>query len=745
MKKSKAKLVSILGILGIALCLCFFINYTAQVVQAAALPTIYKNDETTDPSTTSLPEEPSGSASSSSTSSSGNDGFSSSDNTSSNAPESLPAQSDSTSASSSATPESASSSLQAVAPMVDETNLIRVGTFEELNAVLTGPMQDGKIVLTADIVATGGISVDNSWTEFVIDGQDPDTGALHTFTEKKSTSANDTILISSSGAMTENATLKNIIVSGYNYYGPICVRSSAKNIVTLSYENVTYVGPQMTYNQKGNARYIDCTINIQKNDGSVASQELAEATIIEIGGNTTINTETTSGSNPVFNIISSPSSITVLEGANVSVTTATAFVGTADANATVFTVKNGANLSISAALGITDNTSTHYVSSISVEENATLIASKEGSGSSACVSVKESVTVSPNGTLVLTQNNGTGPALYFRRTNAVATFTSPKKVQLEAYNGSAIQFTSAGTMNMNTQAVNLWTTLLGSVTNSMESIPTNIWNMQDGSEFNITAAMSGSNTSSVTTTWQGKETQWNKTLDATNFTPGASSSLIFGSYSLNVPAQLTQKTTNVVGTTNENAQVGVFYNSIKSTSVADASGNFSVPVDFSSQEVDDEIGIITSHDQIKAYQLYPIVKYGELKFLSVPSTLPFTAEAIPAKPSYLTRMNSGWSIGVDDTRGADSTWRLDASIGGSFTDTSGHVLDGTLRFVNGSSTLSLSSVPITIYNGTTGSTSATYVSWDEDQGLLLWLDSISSIVPGVTYKANIEWSLIDAP
>lgn len=77
-------------------------------------------------------------------------------------------------------------------------------------------------------------------------------------------------------------------IVGYNYYGMIYLpeNSSYKNII-VEYNNITYVGPQISFHPTGITRFIDFDITIEDNDLTVGN-EVAECNKIEIGGNSTI-------------------------------------------------------------------------------------------------------------------------------------------------------------------------------------------------------------------------------------------------------------------------------------------------------------------------------------------------------------------------------------------------------------------------------------------------------------------------
>ncbi len=86
---------------------------------------------------------------------------------------------------------------------------------------------------------------------------------MYEYTDQKKLGTNDTIYVTSS--YTSNVTLKNIKVNGYNYYGIIYVpEASAYKNTVIEYNNVTYNGPQMSFNPVGTTRFIDCIINYSR-------------------------------------------------------------------------------------------------------------------------------------------------------------------------------------------------------------------------------------------------------------------------------------------------------------------------------------------------------------------------------------------------------------------------------------------------------------------------------------------------
>lgn len=109
---------------------------------------------------------------------------------------------------------------------------------------------------------------------------------IYQYEDKKTLSSGDTITASFTSIL--KVTVCNMKIVGYNYYGMIYVpeNSSYKNII-VEYNNITYVGPQISFHPTGLTRFIDFDITIEDNDLTVGN-EVAECNKIEIGGNSTI-------------------------------------------------------------------------------------------------------------------------------------------------------------------------------------------------------------------------------------------------------------------------------------------------------------------------------------------------------------------------------------------------------------------------------------------------------------------------
>ncbi|MCL2324829.1 MAG: InlB B-repeat-containing protein [Actinomycetia bacterium] len=166
-----------------------------------------------------------------------------------------------------------------------------VGNYAELSAALTDSATTG-IVLTADITVSSPIQINTAMADgLVIDGKDPGTGQIHTLTETPSGSSTGNIFINSTGTL-KNITFTNLIMDGKDYYGFPNINDAVRGL-DLTYDNVTYIGPQMTFNRYGAVTYRDCDITIVQNGAPDTPEELAEAARVVFEGTVTVNSATT--------------------------------------------------------------------------------------------------------------------------------------------------------------------------------------------------------------------------------------------------------------------------------------------------------------------------------------------------------------------------------------------------------------------------------------------------------------------
>ena len=191
-------------------------------------------------------------------------------------------------------------------------------TWADLQAALTNPATTG-IVLTADITIGAGTRINASMPDgLVIDGKDPVTGQIYTITERNTNTSTGNLYIDTSGTL-KNLTIQNLNIVGYDNNGFPYIDDTVRGF-NLIYSNVTYNGPQIAYNRYGSVEFDDSSITLGP---AGTSQECAEAATVILGGNTTINSVTTSDAIfwPRYNYNNTtPGGLVVKPGSNVTIT-----------------------------------------------------------------------------------------------------------------------------------------------------------------------------------------------------------------------------------------------------------------------------------------------------------------------------------------------------------------------------------------------------------------------------------------
>lgn len=130
---------------------------------------------------------------------------------------------------------------------------------EQLKTALEADNGYTNIFLGANIELASRINISKTKSLITIDGTYNNT--TYTFTDRKSTAASDTISIQS--ANTLKVIVQNINIVSYNYYGIIYVPESNtyKNVI-VEYNNITYIGPQISFHPTGLTRFINSNITV---------------------------------------------------------------------------------------------------------------------------------------------------------------------------------------------------------------------------------------------------------------------------------------------------------------------------------------------------------------------------------------------------------------------------------------------------------------------------------------------------
>lgn len=309
--------------------------------------------------------------------------------------------------------------------IINDTTVI-VFTSEELKTVLEQNNNYNHIYFGSNITLTSGIKIASTKTNLIIDGTYQDI--TYTFEDMKNLSASNTINVSSSNTI--KVTVQNMNIKGYNYYGVIYFpESTAYTNTIVEYNNITYTGPQISFNPNGLTRFIDSKITI----GDVLTttgKEVAECNKIEIGGSTTITH--TSKSNSSFWFRNTNPTFTILANANVTFTSESRelLYGT---NALTLNILNNAYFSITTKNGFAYGN--FGTGTTKLYPNSTLIIKQTAkNGNYATWYSYGSLTLEENSSLIIVNNfDSIGTSnhnIFFSSSSASFNVYNPKEVIL---------------------------------------------------------------------------------------------------------------------------------------------------------------------------------------------------------------------------------------------------------------------------------------------------------------------------
>lgn len=643
-----------------------------------------------------------------------------------------------------------SSENASAADIASEETSVVVNNYDELASAITGNNNYNTIYLNADIEITSRINYPTTKTNLTINGtytKEQGITTRHTLTDINSSAISNSIYISSATSAID-VTLCNVDIVGKNYYGIVAVEAATSTkVVTLTYKNVNYTGPQISYNRQGMVRYIDSNITIKTFSGYASpSNELAEANRVEIGGKTTINH--TSTGNAMFWFTYSNPSFKILENADVTITSESRETFYCDYSPEI-TIENGANVTINTPRGIFyDTGSSQLAKSFLIEKNANLkvtqTAVKSGVGTIRC---SGNFTVSDGASLYIANTlSSSAPLIQMTATGAV-TFENPKSVVLYNKNGNLIRWTSGtGKVNINSQVVNYWLSAKDFPdAGTLSDTPLYIWNKSDGSNAEINATTSTSATTEVTTNITSSDSSAPPSLETFNLQNVRVLSM--GQLSLKTNT-ISDAALNITGTTNPSSNLKAEFllssaeNNVTGTS--DSSGSFSLAL---SETLPTGTPVkVTANDNFKnKAETVTVVYAGALEFKTVPSELAFKSTVIPTVKTTIQRQEPDWSIIISDSRILSTDWNLYASIKKPFTSVSNHTIEDALVFIDEKDeNFVINSEPTEIYSGNkVSSPTDTTIKWSENKGMLLTVNPQNILAE--SYSTTITWTLSDAP
>lgn len=390
---------------------------------------------------------------------------------------------------------------------------VAVETSAELKSILEADNTIATIYFANDITLESGISILGTKQSITIDGLYPldGTGTIHTYTDMNSASDSSTIGVRTASSI--NILFKNMNVIGRNYYGIIFVSESTNHQdVVITYENVTYSGPQITYHPSGLSIYKNLNVNIVASTACPAN-EVAEIAKLQIGGNTTITHNSTSDSTFWLRGNTNDAYIKILDGANVSITTAKDLIYSKYYVA--LSISKDATFTINTKYGLFRDSS-HQASSITVDENATFsVIQQAANGSYSTIYCREAFNINSNATVYIQANyTNTAPLVRFTTSSSQLNITDPKSVIFYNSSYACLYFTNSTVVNINCRKIDYWLTSPTLITpGKIDGAPLYSWYKSTEDLISISATASSSKTTITTNNFTQEELETLPSID----------------------------------------------------------------------------------------------------------------------------------------------------------------------------------------------------------------------------------------
>ena len=613
-------------------------------------------------------------------------------------------------------------------------NTVVVYSFDELKEILENSNDYNYIYFGNNISLNAGIKISSSKSVVTINGTYNDI--TYQFEDRKTLNAGDTISASSTNTL---ITVCNMQIIGNNYYGIIYVPDSStyKNVV-VEYKNITYTGPQISFNPFGLTRFIDSTINI--GDTSLTTgNEVAECNQIELGGITTIIHK--SKSNSSFWFRNSNPSLRVLTNSQVTFVSESRelLYGT---NSLTFEIQKNATFNVTTHSGF--GYGTNGTSSALIDTNATFILKQTTySGGYATWYSYGPITLNENSTLNIINNfsniTTSNYNIYFSSSNASFILNNPKEVILYNTTANIIYANTTIPFKFQYTRINLFTTVpLIEEEITINNLPTYAWYKQL-SLSEIVGTFTATKTTITTNNYTSEELSYLPAL--TNFNFPNKRVLSIGDFLFKLDS-LTDEDTVINGTTLGLASILIEYNDEVTTIIADNNGDFIYEYD-SPLPIGTVItfNVKESNNLIYHTKKITIVYSGELVVENIPEIISFVLKPISTSP-ILCPKSDAINIKVTDSRVNSTIWHLYVNITHDLISSKDNVLKDSLVFLNENNEINiLSTTKMLVYTGEEngGTTKITNIVWSANEGILL--QPTSPIINNNEYTTNVVWTI----
>ena len=614
--------------------------------------------------------------------------------------------------------------------------IVQVYTSEELSSVLESENEYEYIYLGNDITLEKGITINNNKEKVTIDGTY--TNIKFKFTGMNSNASTDTIIASPN---IKEIKIKNMDIEYTNNYGVVYAPAeSLYKDVAVTYENINFLGTQLSFNPFGTTQIIDSIINIEDTN-SITAGEVCESSRVIIGGNTTISSKATTC--PLFIFRNDPPNISMIflckSNINIYTDTKELMNGTNKLN---FTILHDTEVNIITGNGFSVY-STTGANNVLIDERASLKIIEKSHQRVPMWNIFGTLTMKEGSTLQLINSYKDTPIdnynIYFKGNNPQINLDNPKEILIYTKNANVIYTNNPITYKIKCCRINFWNdsqelTSAGGISN----LPDYYWYKNDDL-LELTGTITQTETSITTHNLTEEELANLPSLD--NFKFQSKKQFSIGAIKTNIhPLNNTQDT--ISGHTSSFADVLIKYNGNTEIVTAEEDGFFKYDLTTSIPD-NTEIEFISNISNSFLYETRKITTpfNGELSLMDTDNSLSFSL--IPINNSKIFPRTKKIVISVVDSRLNSSNWRLFAYIDTPLTSLSGYLLEDALIFKKlTNENIILNETPQLVFQGvdTGGNPNKIDLTFSEEKGPLLDLTN-NALVANEEYFANIHFKV----
>lgn len=616
------------------------------------------------------------------------------------------------------------------------SNKVVVDTFLELKDVLENENTYNYIYLGNDIILEEAITLNANKEKVIIDGTYLDT--RHTYTVDL---VGDSYVINATSS-NKKVTIKNLDVSCCNIYGIVTFPTVADCIdCKLEYINVKYNGVQLAFNIKGALRIIDSIITIEDTN-TVAAQEVAEISYVQVGGATTIINSSASYSAFNFNNSSASPYFEILPYSKVSITSENKefMRGTTNLD---FKVLHDAEFYLITHNGF-GSTNFQGVMDALIDQRATFSFIEKGHQRIPMWNIYGTLTVNEDANFHVINTYESTPSdnynIHFKGDACRFVLNKPNSVIIYTPNANTIYTKNSMQYSFRVNRVNKWTNSVTFTTaGDINNMPDFSW-YKDEELVEIEGEITS--TTTTVTSHNFTEIELASLPLLTDFTFQNSQQFSVGLGVINVhPIDSDQNI--VAGHTLPFAEVQVTCNQVSKNVTADSDGKFECTLDdtITDESVIELISCVASSFIYTTREVL-VPHTGELSIMEYSNPLVFSLTPISSSPLILPKRKDN-TIKVVDSRLIGSEWKIYVKLAKPMTSENGFELTDAIVFKAFDDSITVLNVnPVLVFTGedNQGNVIVNEITWSREKGILLNLDN-NALEVNEEYIAVLSWNI----